>query len=161
MLVYSESENSSLTWIYLKGCVQISIVEFSKDRSYQTVQNSFTLNSWIEKKRWVDELCLSCGTVHCHADTCLTWITYRESILTEHRTGPEWVTGQVNVSVLSTAGMVLAPELSHSKISRVLAWQCKCPCKCSSYVCESVQLQTWCSTRLANRESNFRKMSWQ
>lgn len=34
-----------------KTCVQITIVEFSKNRSYQALQNSFTLNSWIGKKK--------------------------------------------------------------------------------------------------------------
>lgn len=51
MFVYNESENSSLAWTYLKGCVQITVVEFSKDSRYQAVQNSLTLNSWTEKKR--------------------------------------------------------------------------------------------------------------
>lgn len=147
MFVYNESENSSLAWTYLKGCVQITVVEFSKDSRYQAVQNSLKLNFWIEKKkRWLDELCQSCGTVHYHTDTCLTWITYHKGIFTGPSIAPEWVRVQVNVSVLSTARMVLVPELSHSKIPWVLAWHYNVPCKCTSSFCETMQLQTWCPT---------------
>lgn len=99
--------------------VQIITVEFSIDSSYQAVQNNFTLNFWIEKERWRDELCQSCGTVHYHVDTSLTELLTMKAFWCS--TGPEWVTVQVNVSVLSTARMVLVPELSHSKIPQVLA----------------------------------------